>query len=104
MNSIKLVVLDEQYGTPATTFVRKDIAPWGVYEYRYVKSMTLWEDMFETLPENNTMDNTMDTDLSQYHYNVSFVQFQLILRFGLVVKHDFTILHSWGDVMEEITW
>ncbi len=50
--------------------------------------------MLETMPENN---NTMCSNLSHYHNNISFFQFQLILRFGLVVKHDLATLHGCGD-------
>lgn len=37
-------------------------------------------------------------NLIQYHYDVAFLQLQLILRFCLVVKHDLATFCHWRDV------
>lgn len=41
------------------------------------------------------LDTKRQSNLSEQNNNVSFFQVQLILRLGLIIKHDLTILHIW---------
>lgn len=91
----QLVWLDEQYNT--TTSQEKKLHPRDFMES--IKSMTYSE---ETMPEHN---NTMCSNLAQYHNNVSFLHLQLVLCFGLVVKHDLATLHHWAEKETTlVTW